>query len=447
MSEKNVLDLASEAVRMAKAAGADEAEAFVARSRSVSVELQKNDIHCAAVNEETGIGIRVLRRGSIGFVNVNSADALRQACEEALAIAATAPPDPLNGLRDPEPWQALETSPDPLLSDLGIDGVLALANSVLSRIASRDVRVMVDSGEIGTRYVQRAVVNSLGVAASDERSVGSGSLFGMAVDGEEVGSFDYDGQEVTLHSEFEPELEAAADRFMIKTLGALGARKGETFRGPVILTPETVYEFVVGNLFAVLSGKAVRLGKSPFQGRLGQEAMSPMLSLFDRPRQPHATGSEAFDREGTPTRDRTIVHEGVLRSFLYDVYEARAAQQEPGGHARGGASGVPAIGPSNIVLEAGDQSFSRLCTDPVRAVVVSRFSGSCNPVTGEFSGVVKGGFLMHRGERTPVKEVLIAGNLYEALRKVSGVSEEIRNLGGRVFLPALRIEDISVTAG
>jgi PmbA protein len=60
---------------------------------------------------------------------------------------------------------------------------------------------------------------------------------------------------------------------------------------------------------------------------------------------------------------------------------------------------------------------------------------------------VKGGFLMRQGERIPIKETLIAGNLYEALNRVSGISAETRLLNGRLRAPAIRLEDISVTAG
>ena len=222
---------------------------------------------------------------------------------------------------------------------------------------------------------------------------------------------------------------------------------GESFRGPVILAPEVVSDFLVGNLLSVLKGNAIRTGKSPFANSIGDEIASPALTLIDDGRQPGGVATRAFDREGTPTRTHTILQNGVLQAFLYDTYEARAAGAQPTGHARGSASSPPSIGSSNLVLQPGSQSSARLCCDPERAVVVSRFSGSCNPITGEFSGVVKGGFLMHRGAKTPIKETLIAGNLFEAWKNVSGISEEFRVINGTHTMPSVRVEDVSVTAG
>jgi PmbA protein len=144
---------------------------------------------------------------------------------------------------------------------------------------------------------------------------------------------------------------------------------------------------------------------------------------------------------------RTLVRDGRLVDFLYDAYEARVAGRASGGNARGGAASTPVIGAFAPTVPAGARGFSELCAESARAVLVSRFSGSSNPVTGEFSGVVKGGFLLKAGERLPIREVQISGNLYDALKSISGVSRETRLLDGVTSVPAVRIEGVSVTAG
>jgi PmbA protein len=80
-------------------------------------------------------------------------------------------------------------------------------------------------------------------------------------------------------------------------------------------------------------------------------------------------------------------------------------------------------------------------------VWVGRYSGSTNAVTGDFSGVVKNGFLLQGGQRRPIREVLIAGNVFELLGRISAASRERRDVGGSVLVPALRAEDVSITAG
>ncbi len=447
MNVEALKDIATDGVARALHAGADEAEVFVQFDREAGVDLQKDDVHTATTSEETIIGVRVFRGGALGFASVNGTEHLDLACREAVALARVSPVDPANGLGDPRPLPMLAEPVDQRLAEFDVEALVDIASRVLARIAAADPRVRVDSGAVSAGLSGRAVASSRGVLAADLQAAAGLGLFGMAVSGDDVGSFDTEGHRVRGAAELEAEFLAAADRFVIKTLGALDARKGESFRGTVILTPEVVRDFVLGNLLAVLDAKAVRNGKSPYADKIGSAIAASSLTLRDDPHRPRAARTAAFDREGMPTAPLTILDRGVLGGFLADVHEARARGVPPPGHARGGAGTLPSIGPSNLTLAPGEIPFSKLCCDPARAVLVSRFSGACNPVTGEFSGVVKGGFLLRQGERRPLKETLIAGNLHTLLLSVSGLSKEVRNLSGHSLLPALRVEDISVTAG
>jgi PmbA protein len=443
-----LLDVADRGVRIARRRGADQAEVFVESVRAVEVELQKDDIHTASTADEVSIGIRVVRNRSIGFATVNGEDRLERACEDALAMAAASPPDPKNGLGEPdgEPVRPLETRPDPAIAELGVERLVEIAAGVLERVRSADGRVRIDSGGVSAAVSARAVATSTGIRQAEDHAGAQGYLFGMAVDGDEVGSFDAHGQAVLAAADLEPELDRVAARFVERCVGALGARSGETYRGPVLLSPEVVSSFVLADLLSVLTGRAVRTNRCPLADKVGREVAAPALTIVDDGRLAKGTASASFDREGTPTRQTPLLTAGVLRGFLYDVYEARAAGTRPTGHARGGATSQPTIGVSNVLVTEGDASLAELCRVP-RIVVVNRFSGSSDPVTGEFSGVVKGGFLLRGGERIPLRETLIAGNLYDLLRRISGISRERENLYGRAWIPALRVEDVSVTAG
>ncbi len=77
---------------------------------------------------------------------------------------------------------------------------------------------------------------------------------------------------------------------------------------------------------------------------------------------------------------------------------------------------------------------------------MTRFSGWPQAVSGDFSGAVKGGFLIENGEVVrPVKETLIAGNIIELLEKISGASREVEEVFN-YKLPYLRFEEVSITS-
>jgi PmbA protein len=442
-----LLRSAEEAVVAALRAGADEAEAYSSRTRSTSVALQKNDLKGAQTDDETTIGVRVFVRKSMGFATANRSGAVDALAAEAVALARVAPPDPANGLPEAVPLVPWPTSPDPGLEALTIEDLAGIASSFLQRACSADARISVDSGGVSVDSVTRAIASSRGVRGLEEHATASGSLFGMAVDRDVVGSFDSDGDSVRSAAALDTALAAAADRFVVKTIGALHAKSGESFKGTIILSPEVVAEFLASNLLAVLSAKVVRTGKSPLKDRLGQAIAARGFTLVDDANDPSRTSAVGFDREGLPTARKVLVRDGVLEAFLYDSYEARVARTGIAGNARGGASSTPVIGPVSPTIPAGQAGFSDLCAEPRRAVLVSRFSGSSNPITGEFSGVVKGGFLLKHGTRTPIREVQISGNLYDALKSISGISREVRLIDGGFLAPAIRIENVSITAG
>jgi PmbA protein len=91
-------------------------------------------------------------------------------------------------------------------------------------------------------------------------------------------------------------------------------------------------------------------------------------------------------------------------------------------------------------------SVSEMMNPDGKAIWVNRFSGSSSGTSGDFSGVIKGGFLLEKGEKIPVKEIQIAGNMYDVLKKqISAVSKERELLGKSTWAPSLLIEGIDIT--
>jgi PmbA protein len=81
--------------------------------------------------------------------------------------------------------------------------------------------------------------------------------------------------------------------------------------------------------------------------------------------------------------------------------------------------------------------------------LVHRFSGQVDPITGDFSGVAKGGEWWIAGEKACfVKETLISGNLFDALTKqLFGISRETEVVEAQEECPTVILNQVSVTAG
>jgi predicted Zn-dependent protease len=210
-----------------------------------------------------------------------------------------------------------------------------------------------------------------------------------------------------------------------------------------------VAEFLLPSLVGSLSAQSVRTGRSRFAERVGQRIASPGFSLVDDGTLPGRPGSASFDREGLPHAPLALVERGELRGFLFNAREARALGRAEGstGHASGGSRTPPGIGPTSLAVGAGDVDDATLLAGVDHGILLSRFSGNADAVSGDFSGVAKGSFLLRRGSAPrPIQETLISGNLYELLESIAAISREQRWVEGTVLAPLVRMEGVSVTS-
>jgi len=438
-------------VERAADAGASEAEAIAGYHKTVETRLENNDVHTVQTTDETVFGLRVFVNGSLGFITSNRIDesSLDECVREAVAQAAAMPADPFNELPEATAAPVVDGLFDAATAAITVAETTELAADLVDRIRKRDARIRIDSGGVSTTTWSAALASTKGVLASESGTAAEGHLFGMAVDGNEVASFDYDGDSAHAFSTLRMTIGDAVDRFADKCLSGLGATPGRSFKGSVVLSPEVVDEFLVSNLVATMAADGVRKGRSPLADKIGAKIAVDQFTLIDDGTRAGGMRSSAFDREGTPIRRHVLIEGGVLQTYLYNHYEARAAGNgaRSTGHAGGGASNLPGISAVQLELAPGTTSLDDMYATDGPLVHVGRFSGSTNPITGDFSGVVKNGFLIEKGERRPIKETLMAGNLFTLLESITAISQERRLLGGAELLPAIRGEGVSITAG
>jgi PmbA protein len=107
------------------------------------------------------------------------------------------------------------------------------------------------------------------------------------------------------------------------------------------------------SLAAAIAGPALYRRASFLLERLGEHVAARGITVVDDPLVPGAPGSRPFDGEGVTARRRTIVEDGVLRSYLLDAYSARRLGLATTGHAVRGPGDAPSVAPSNFHLLPG----------------------------------------------------------------------------------------------
>jgi PmbA protein len=436
------------AVKEAEAQGAGDAEAYSMTGRESEVFIENNDLKQGKSQTTNSMGIRVLLNGSLGFYSINnlSKDRIKHAVSMAIKIARISPRDKYNLLPDKSKVNKLHGIYDKNAELFEASDAGNMAVEMLQAAKSYDDRVSIDSGNFSGNIMSHSLANSHGVYLNEKLSAFSWSIMGMAIADGDVSNFDV--QVGSSHHVKNIKVQDTATQFAETVINSLRPRRIESFRGEMLLTPDAVNELVEDAISHSISSDAVQKKSSYFAGKLYKHVATDLLTLEDDATNVEGLGASSFDREGVPHKRNIIIEKGMLKKFLYNTYTAKKDGVRSTGNASGSTISPPSVSATNIVVKNGKTSFDTLISEMANGIILSRFSGNVNPVNGDFSGVVKGGRLVKNGEvKYAVKEVMVAGNIFDALRRhLTGVSRERKVIYDSI-LPFMRFDNISFTAG
>jgi PmbA protein len=439
-----LLDRCREAVSLARRCGADAVEAFGQTVEAVNSTVEKNDLQIAKSQFETALGIRAFVGHSVGFASTNDVAQLESACGNAVSLARISPADPHNVLPEPVGTAPIEGLYDPSAAAFTAADAVRRTADMLSLAESIDPRVTLNDAWFDAGIRNIAIANSAGLAVEERGSLFTYGALATAREGDRVSSFDFqfDATRSVAGIDVEPPIRRACEH----ALASLGAETGESFRGPVLLSPNAVSEILVGILLFQLNARNALRGRSRWRDAIGEAVAMPSLTLVDDGHLAGGVATATFDREGVPHRRLELIRDGELAAFLHNTYTAHATGSGNTAHAVGSARSIPAIGPTNLSVLPGNASVDELLSGMRQGLFVRRFSGNVDPISGDFSGAAKAAHLVKGGRlERAVSGTLIAGNAFEALKTLSGISER-RERVYNLTLPHIRLENVSVTA-
>ncbi|MDQ7780970.1 MAG: TldD/PmbA family protein [Planctomycetota bacterium] len=443
----SLLPIAENGVAACLKAGADEAEVYVTRGFEIGVSVEAGSIKSASQQTADGVGIRAFKNTGLGFAYVNSLDEgrVKEAAARAVSLAKVSPSDENNVMPEPSrPAPKIEGLYDAAAETFEVGAALRQVHDMLKAAHGVDPRVAIEGGGFSASASSRAVVNSKGVKAEDSQSLFSCLLVALARDGEDVScmTFEFeDARNAKGINAVNVGLSAAK-----QAVESLGTKKIASFKGTVVLHPFAVETLLAAWLLSASDAGNVQKGMSKWAGKIGTQVASSLFTVEDDGLLAGGTASTPFDREGIPPAPMKLVNCGILENYFFNSYTARKDKKTSNGHAAGGMRQVPGIGPTNVRILPGPMPLQKMLADVRRGVLVTRLAGWPNTVTGDFSGVVKGGFLIENGAiSVPVTETLISGNVAEFLGRISGVSQESRKADSGLTSPYVRIDDVSIT--
>jgi PmbA protein len=310
----------------------------------------------------------------------------------------------------------------------------------------------IDRVEVSVTNSHWSLLNSAGVDLSGAQTACDFSIMGMAKENGEVTSFDYDGGVTSTKSEIESEIESSIGRFRESVVNSLNPKKGTSYKGPVLFHPYAVVDLMGAVIGANCNGQAHAEGLSPWKTKVGEMVASEMLDAFEDPTdRTRVSGWTMFDREGCMTARHEILKQGKLNFVAHNLFSASRSGAQTTGNAVGGSGTMPKVGLSNFGIRASSKAIQHSDTGLMKelrqGLVLKRFSGNMDPYSGHFSGVAKNSWWIDNGNYShPVSEVMVAGNLFDILKQVVAVGNNLHKLMGSGIAPYILVDGISVTS-
>jgi PmbA protein len=420
---------------------ADQAEVVELQSESTQVGFESNRLKSSQVQETRGVAVRVVKDGKLGFAASSDESVLNKLIANAIESAAYGDKVPIN-FPAPQPAADVATY-DQTVVDLPIARLVEIGQEIVDYVLQiePDARVGI---ELRRGIQHLSIGNQAGTQVSFQRSPLSISTDVSRVKGDDVLVI-FDVMGTTLWQE---DYMAPFHRLGSKLEQAKKSAAIQSEKMPVLFSPTGA--LVLGlPLMLGLNGKNVYTGISPMAAKMGQKLFDDKLTIVDDATIDGKFGSASHDDEGVAHRRNALVQDGVLRGFLYDLKTAAQSGVESTGNGSRGLFSPPRPSPSNLVFQAGSTPLSDMISGIDKGLLVENVLGlgQGNVISGAFSNSVSLAFKIEKGEIVGrVKDVSIAGNIYDLLQDIAAISSETEWVYHNFSLPYMLLEGMNVVA-
>jgi predicted Zn-dependent protease len=436
-NERDLRGVIETALRLAKAAGADETEVHVDEVADALTRFANNAIHQNVAEHGLTVSVRTVANGRTARASTNrlDEDSLRTVVEASLSLAHSQPKDPrLLAMPGKQRYGKVNRF---------IAATATFSAEDRARAVRRACDLAVQKGQVAAGIFssgqsQMAVGNSRGLFAAYRETHSQFSITmqeAPAASWAKANSADvraYDPQKL-------------AGRASEKAHLAVGAQELAPGRDTVILEPSAVLD-LVGFLFYDFAATALEDKRSCLNDRMGKQLFGKNISITDDAYHPLQQGA-LFDGEGVPRQRVTLVEGGVPKNLVYSRAAAKAAGKKPTGH---GFALPNEFGeaPMNLVFGGGDATLEKMVASTERGLLVTRlwYIREVDPYEKVMTGMTRDGlFVVENGRVTgAARNFRFNQSLIEMLNHVEMLGPAVRATGEEAFemvVPAMKVRD------
>ncbi|MHA1220957.1 MAG: TldD/PmbA family protein [Candidatus Heimdallarchaeota archaeon] len=389
-------------LKEAEKLGATQAEIIVRMNTSALTRLANSIIDQNVAEKHARVTTIVYFGKQKGSTSVEVMDdaSIKQAVADAVKIAKISPENKdFKSIPGPQPLTTIPV--DDMVSKVTYNTTPEhLAESAVLAIDSAhaiDKRINAVAGAISHGFIERVIVNSLGVEAYETGTVSNVNLTVLAEDGSEQTagwSSDNNMDYSQLH------IKEVAERAARKAVDGFGMKFIDPGDYEVVLEPAAVGGFMFFMSYFGFSATMYQDYVSFLRDKIGDKLFSEKFNLWDDAFDKRNVYRGFFDDEGQPKSKLEMVTDGVVKNLAYDTLTAGKDGVKSTGHnAKFYGRSIPF--PGNLFVGEGDSNLDEMIAETKNGILVTHFhyQNAVNPTKGIFTGLTRdGAWLIKNGE-------------------------------------------------
>ena len=428
---RNGLDLGrAESITADALKGMDDGELYLEYCQSESITYDDSRVRSASFNTTQGFGLRSISNDSAGYAHSSefSEDAMQRAAETVKAVR-----NGYSGNYSHAPTRTntcLYTETNPL-GEVEFAEKVSLLSDIDSYLRLKDPRVVQVMAGISGEWQAIQIIRPEGYRVADIRPLVRLNISVITKQGKrmESGSFGAGGRSgYKMHfnaSNWQQYADEALRQALIN-LEAIPAPAGEM---TVVLGPGWPGILLHEAIGHGLEGDFNRKNTSAFAGLMGERVAAPGVTVVDNGTIDDCRGSLSIDDEGTPTKNTTLIEDGILVGYMQDRMNARLMGMKPTGNGRRQSyAHAPIPRMTNTYMLAGDKEPEEILSSVENGIYAVNFGGGQVDITnGKFVFNCTEAYVIEKGKKAaPVKGATLIGNGPDALTKVTLIGNDMK---------------------
>jgi len=167
-------------------------------------------------------------------------------------------------------------------------------------------------------------------------------------------------------------------------------------------------------------------GSYAFSGRIGQNVAADQCTIIDQGNLPWHRGAINVDDEGNDSGKTTLIENGILRTYMFDMISAAHYKTQSMNGRRESFRDMPLPRMTNTYMTPGKYSFDEIIQSVKKGIYAKTFSGGQVEISsGDFVFSVTEGYYIENGKiQYPIKGATLIGNGPEILKRVTMVGND-----------------------